>query len=207
MYTALSATSSTVAQYLRQKFESDANMAAYFDSGSGGTMVISLNTPQEMQENNTQGLSVWLYQVIRDDQRLNSPPERIGYRQTRHTPLPLRLHYLVTPIVTQTDLVNGPELEQTILGKVLQTFHDHPVLRGSDLQADYQGTTVELNVRLEAMSLEELTRVWDALDRSYQLSVSYEISVVTIASARQPELITPVEVVLPETGAIVSKSG
>lgn len=202
MFTALRASSQTLAEFLRQSLLSDPTLASVFDPAAGGTMVVSLSTPQELATNNVEGLSVWLYRVVRDDERLNAPPQRIAFNQLQRTPLPVRLHYLMTPI-TADQLAGGPETEQVILGKVLQAFHDHPLLRGTDLQGDFGGTGVELNVRLEALSLEEIARVWDALDGSYQLSVSYEVSVVEIASAREVEDMTPVEVVLPEYGIIV----
>ncbi|MET0647646.1 MAG: DUF4255 domain-containing protein [Pyrinomonadaceae bacterium] len=203
MYTALRATSQTLAEYLRQRFISDSNLAPFFDAVLGGTMLVSLNAPQEMAENNVEGLSVWLYRVTRDEERLNAPPERIAYNRLRRAPLPVRLHYLMTPI-TGGQLQGGPETEQVILGKVLQIFHDHPLLRGTDLQGDFSGTTVELAVRLETMSLEEIARVWDTLDGAYQLSLSYQTSIVEIDSEREPEDVTPVEVVLPEHGTIVA---
>jgi hypothetical protein len=204
MYTALRATSQTLAAYIQQRLEADPNLAPFF--GSSGNMAVSLNTPQEMTQNTPpqQGVSVWLYRVIRDEQRLNTPPERLGPNQLRYPPLPLCLHYLVTPIIDSNDSRAGPEVEQTVLGKVLQIFHDHPRLRGTDLRDDFSGTTIELHVRLEPLTLEEITRVWEALDSSYQLSVSYEVSVVNIASAMEPESVSPVQVVLPEYGVIVS---
>lgn len=204
MYTSIRATSQTLAEHLRQRFISDPQLAPFFDSGAGGTMEVSLRTPQEMTENNVEGLSVWLYRVARDEERLNAPPERISYNQVRRTPLPVRLHYLMTPI-TASDQDAGPETEQLILGKVLEVFHDHPLMRGTDLQGELSGTSAELAVRLEAMTLEEIARVWDALDGSYQLSVTYEVSAVYIASGREPEAVTPVEVVLPEYGVIVGE--
>ena len=203
MYTALRATSQTLAAYIRQRLEAELNLAPFF--GSSGTMVVSLNTPQEMtQPPAQQGVSVWLYRVIRDEQRLNTPPERLGPNQLRYPPLPLCLHYLVTPVIDSNGNGAGPEVEQTVLGKVLQIFHDHPRLRGTDLRDDFSGTTVELHVRLEPLTLEEITRIWEGLHSSYQLSVSYEVSVVNIASAMEPESVSPVQVVLPEYGVIVS---
>lgn len=204
MYTSIRSASQTLAEQLRQRLILDPQLAPFFDSGLGGTMEVSLRTPQEMTDNNVEGLSVWLYRVTRDEERLNAPPERIAYNQMRRTPLPLRLHYLMTPI-TASELDAGPETEQLILGKVLEVFHDHPLMRGTDLQGELSGTSAELAVRLEAMSLEEIARVWDALDGSYQLSVSYEVSAVYIASGRQPEGVTPVEVALPEYGVIVGE--
>jgi Pvc16 N-terminal domain len=197
MYTALRATSRTLAKFLETKFQADPLLGGFF----GGGMVVSLNTPQEMIEKPAEGLSLWLYRVIRDDQRLNDPPVRISPTELQAPPLPIRLHYLVTPITNQQNGV--PETEQLMLGKVLQLFHSHPKLRGFDLQAEFSGTEVELNVRLEPMPLEEITRVWEALEGSYQLSVSYEVSVVNIASENEPQSISPVQVAMPEFGIIV----
>jgi len=53
------------------------------------------------------------------------------------------------------------------------------------------------------LTVEEITRVWEALDGSYQLSVSYEVSVVNIMPELEPERISPVEIAMPEYGLIV----
>ena len=201
MYTALRATSQTLVTYLETRFKADPLLKKFFN---GGGMVVSANTPREMTKNQTEGLSVWLYRVIRDDQRLNFPPARLSPSQLRPPPLPLRLHYLITPITDKK--LGNPETEQLILGKVLQTFHSHPSLRGADLKAEFVGTDAELKLRLEPLSLDEITKVWDALEDSYQLSVSYEVSLVDIASELEPELVSPVEVTLVEYGLIVSSS-
>jgi len=52
--------------------------------------------------------------------------------------------------------------------------------------------------------LEEITRIWEALEGSYQLSVSYEISVVNIMPELEPEQVSPVMISMPEHGVIVS---
>jgi hypothetical protein len=199
MYTALRATSQTLTEFLETRFQEDALLSGFF---GGGGMVVSLNTPQEMTEKPAEGLSVWLYRVIRDDQRLNDPPERLGMNQLRPAPLPMRLHYLMTPVINRK--LGDPQTEQLILGRLLQAFHSHSVLRGADLKMELTGSEAELKIRLEPMSLEEITRVWEALEGSYQLSVSYEVSVVNIDSELQPESITPVDVALPDYGLIVS---
>jgi Pvc16 N-terminal domain len=197
MYTALRATSRTLAKFLETKFQADPLLSGFF----GGGMVVSLNTPEEMNEKPAEGLSVWLYRVIRDENRLNDPSVRLSPTELQPPPLPLRLHYLVTPVTSES--FGDPETEQIILGKVLQVFYSHPILRGIDLQAEFSGTEVELRMRLEPMSLEEITRVWDALEGSYQLSVSYEVSVVNITPELEPERVAPVEIAMPEYGLIV----
>ena len=198
MYSALHATSLTLRKFLEERFQADSILGTPFTSGA---LVVSLATPEEMNEIPAQGLSVWLYRVIRDEQRLNDPPLRISPTQLRPAPLPLRLHYLLTPITSQK--TGDPGTEQLILGKLIQAFYSHPILRGTDLQGDFEATEVELKVRLESMTLEEITRVWEALEGSYQLSVSYEVSVVDIEPDLEPERITRVQIALPEYGVTV----
>lgn len=200
MKTAIRATSITLRELLREALEGDIDLDLLFDAGAGGTMRVTLDTPQEMVELSREGVSFWLYQVERNGETLNQPPRRVSADEIEPRPLPLRLHYLVTPIVDHTTRPSAPELEQHILGKVLQVLHDLGSLRGSRLRDDLVGTPLEIFVRLEPLSLEEITRVWDALDRSYQLCVSYEVSIVPITSARAIEETPPVDSVGLEPG-------
>lgn len=198
MFTALRATSRTISKFVEARFQNDPLLSTFFP---GAGMVVSLSTPHEMTERPAKGLSIWLYKVDRDEQRLNDPPVRLSPTELQPSPLPLKLHYLMTPITSEPS--GEPETEQIILGKVLQIFHSHPVLRGIDLQAEFINTEVELRVRLEPMSLEEITRVWEGLLGSYQLSVSYEVTVVNIAAELEPKRVAPVEIVMPDYGVIV----
>jgi hypothetical protein len=200
MYTALRATSRTLSALLTNQFRADPNFAPFF--GVAGTMQISLGTPHQMVEANVQGLSVWLYRVMRDEERLNDPEERLGPGLVRPPPLPLRLHYLMTPISNASD-ASGSEMEQLILGKILQVLNDRPCLRGTDLKDDLSGTDSVLYVRLEPLSLQEIYQIWDALEGSYRLSVSYEVSLVRIDSAIEPRSVSPVTVALPEYARII----
>jgi hypothetical protein len=151
-------------------------------------VAIDLRSPREMRDDDDEGISLWLYRVTRDPDLLNRPPPRVAPDQFAYPPVPVDLYFLVTPIQPE------PEDEQALLGRVLQVFHDHPVLRGSDLQDSLSGQDEELRVHLEMLSLEELTRVWNALQQPYQLSVSYLVQVVTIASDREPVRRSPVAV-------------
>jgi len=155
-------------------------------------MQVSLNTPQEMALLPQQGLSVWLYRVVRDEARLNDAPQVRplpgGRVEIIPAPLPLRLHYLITPLSD-----DSPETEQRILGRVLQLLHSVPILSGAALRGDLAGSDTEVHARLEALSLDEIARVWEALEGSYQLSVSYEVSLARIDSIADPRRGAPVE--------------
>jgi hypothetical protein len=138
---------------------------------------IQLFSPKEMDNaGQVPGISLWLYKVSRMAEMLNDPPERKSATQMARTPLPVLLHYLVTPMATD------PITRQTLLGRVLQVFNDHSILRGADLQGVLQNTTEQLRVNLEALTLEELSLVWEALSEPYQLSVTYLVQVAKIDS-------------------------
>src|SRR5262245_50686324 len=115
MYTVLAATSATLCQMLVDTMAADigpSGLATFFT----GATTVSLETPQEMHSAGRQGLSVWLYRVARDEQRLNDPPEvrtlPSGEVEVLPPPLPVRLHYLLTPIASAS-----PDTEQRILGR------------------------------------------------------------------------------------------
>ena len=202
MYQALIATSKTLQQLMEAFIRADPILFSATGPYQTRGMQVRLNTPFEMTDQNHEGVALWLYRIIRDEMRLNDPPSRPTPLTIRQPPLPLRLHYLVTPITNRAH-DGDPETEQYLMGKILQLFHSHPMLSGADLKEELAGTTGELRVRLETLTLEELSRVWDAVEGSYQLSVSYEVSLVNVDSAIEPERVTPVTTVLPEYHVIV----
>lgn len=198
MHTALADTSRTLRAFLKDQLSPP--IAQFLT----GTRVATLRSPMEMQDKNLEGLSIWLYRVERDCELLNRPPARLTATQVQHEPLPLRLHYLLTPmLVVGTDT---SETEQEMLGKVIQTFHDQPIMEGTLLQGNFGGTDVQLRIRFEPMTLDDTAKMRDMLrlENTYQLSVSYEVSVVNIDSGRLPQDVTPVQVVIPDYGVIVA---
>jgi len=147
---------------------------------------IDLRSPKEMRLAGASGVSLWLYRVTRDPDLLNRPPGRPTFGQVLHQALPIHLYYLITP------LTGRPEDRQVLLGKVLQVFNDHAILRGSDLQDTLKGTAEELRMTLETLTLEELTRIWYSLSEPYDLSVTYAVQVIKIDSDLEPIKIAPV---------------
>lgn len=205
MKTAIRDASESLRGMIEQSLQDDPDLSPYFDPmdpapDALGTMVVSLDTPQELSDHEDEGVSVWLYLLQRDECTYNAPPRRVAADRILPRPLPLKLHYLITPMVDDDTRQDATGLEHLILGRILQALHDDPELGGARLQASLAGSGIELRVRLEPLSLEEITRVWDALDRPYQLCVSVEMSVVPIASAREADRVAPVDSLLSEIG-------
>lgn len=199
MVTSLRATSRSIADYLQIQFETDPDLGAVF--APPGDMRVYLNTPAQMNDQRS-GLSVWLYRVVRDENTLNRPPERISSGLTRRVPLPVKLHYLITPF-TNIDGDDAQETDYVILGKVLQSFQATPCLTGVDLRDDFAGTDARIFVRLEVLALDEITRIWDALESSYRACLSYEVTVVDVHISNIPERTEPVRLPVPQIGVTV----
>jgi hypothetical protein len=150
---------------------------------------IDLRSPKELRQSGVnQVVSLWLYRVTRDPDMVNSPGKRVAFEREMPRTLPLHLYYLVTPMSPD------PADEQNLLGRVLQTFHDNCTLRGAHFlgQPPLESSDEQLRVVFETLTLEELTRIWTAIDESYQLSVSYLVQVVKIDSDRESRRGDPV---------------
>lgn len=182
MHTWIRAASTSVAGVIRGALIADPVLGQQFDPGQGGLMRVTLHTPQEMAEQNLDGLSVFLYHIGVDEQSRNRPPERIAPDRVRPVPLPLKLRFLFTPVVANLDPETSPEFEQDIIGKVIETWHSRPFLAGGDLSLPFQGSDTRLAIRIEPLDLESISRIWDALEESFQLSISYELTLVEIWS-------------------------
>jgi hypothetical protein len=147
-----------------------------------GPQHITLAPPQNVTAPNVTGgarVSLWLYQVVENATSKNQPMLR-GTRDEdeRFPPLALNLLYLLTPNT------GSFEADQYVLGVAMQTFHDHArlVVRST---TDNRTIADEISIVLAPRTLEELTRVWDALREPYRLSVCYEVRLVRIESLRE----------------------
>jgi hypothetical protein len=152
---------------------------------------ISSTTPKDLRKElatGKRGISVWLYRVTRNPDLLNVPPPRERDDTLPLPPIPVDLHYLVTPIAGDRDD------EQVLLGRVLQVFNDHATVRGAELSAPLDPDRVELRVLLDMLSLEDLTRIWNALQESYSLSIAYVVQLLSIESHNEPRWTSPVVV-------------
>ena len=69
----------------------------------------------------------------------------------------------------------------------MRIFHDHAIIEAPNLQGVLEYSREELKIVLCPLSFEELTRIWNALNKPYRLSVCYEVRIVLIdSSIKQP---------------------
>lgn len=164
-YLVLEAAGRALRELLRDEFSNEPRLASYVATVDG----ISLKTPTEVIRTGKGQLSLWLYTLSENEFLRNSPP---GSQPERRFPaLPLNLHFMVTPLTT-----NG-EADLMVMGKAMQVFHDNPVIVLSSPQDDIHE---RLTIELERLTLDEQSRIWEALSEPYRLSVSYQVQVARI---------------------------
>ena len=142
----------------------------------GSAAAIVLSNPTDVQRDPANRLSLWLYQVTENEYVKNQMPTRsTADNRVQMPPLALNLFYLVTPFA-------GPaEADQLLLGKIMQVLYDNAIVAVRNVpDNDFE----ELRIVLCRLTLEELTRIWEALREPYRLSVCYQIRVTHIDSER-----------------------
>ncbi len=136
---------------------------------------IDLRSPRELRAGYAvlpaAAVSVWLYRVVPNSALMTRRPAGFGQMAVPVPALTPDLYYLLTP------LSPSPLDQQILLGRMLETFHDHPVLSGDDLRGCLAGTGAQLRSTLEPLSLEELRAVWSAIQEPFQLSLSYHVQI------------------------------
>jgi Pvc16 N-terminal domain len=141
----------------------------------GSEAAIVFDNPTRTAQDQSNRLSVWLYQVRENEFLKNGTPVLQEGDGLRFPPLALNLAYLVTPFAP-----SGPA-DHLLLGKTMQILKANAVTLLRDSSA---GTFEELRVTLAPLTLAELTAVWEALREPYRLSVAYQVRVVRIDSSR-----------------------
>ena len=188
-YTALAEVGEAIARVLWEEIQSDDQVNTLIDNENR----ISLESPFELRDNDAVRLSIYLYRIVEDATAKNRFPVQGNGVALRKAPLTLDLFYLVTP------LVGSPREQQIVLGKVMQVLYDRAILESTDLAGSLAVSDEEIRVVLNPVTLEETTRVWQALEMSYRLSVCYVARVAMIDSRRE-QFIQPVVSKLGEYG-------
>ena len=146
---------------------------------SDTTLQFAVYTTKDFAAPMETGVSLFLYRAaFNANQRTPAArPDAMG--RPRRTQLPLDLHFLITPWAKQASL------EEEILGWVMRTIEDAPILPAGLLNS-YRAGVFDAEETVEVLpgelSYEEMFRVWDVLPQDFHISVPYTARVVRIDS-------------------------
>jgi Pvc16 N-terminal domain len=180
-YTVIAELGDSLVSMLFSELNADSQINGLIDSEDR----ISLESPAALESNNSVRLSMYLYRILENPYMKNRFPVEGPGAQQRKSPLTLDLSYVLTP------MIGTPREQQIVLGKAMQVLYDRAILSGSDLNGSLGTSGEEIRLILNPVSLEELTRVWQALEIPYRLSVCY-IARVAIVESEQQKFSQPV---------------
>ncbi len=119
-------------------------------------------------------VSVFLYRIGVHAEMRNASWRTLPQGKTARPLLPLELFYLITP------WANRPEDEHQLAGQIIQTLYDHSELGPADLQGESWSPDDSVQLILESLSTDELSRIWETAKVPCRLSLPYLARVVGI---------------------------
>jgi hypothetical protein len=176
-YIVVSAVSDALRHILWEAFDQDAVVRPLV----GSEAAIVFSNPTETASNTSNRLSLWLYQITENEFVKNQPVQRAnGANTAKSPPLALNLFYLLTPFASSN--AGNEKADHLLIGKAMQVMYDHAILLLRDTVED---VAEELRIVFCRLTLEELTRIWEALQQPYRLSICYQVRVTRIESRRE----------------------
>lgn len=121
-------------------------------------------------------LNLFLYQVLENAFAKNQLWSSRSATDQQYPPLAINLYYMLTPYAKDTLSAHQ------VLSHAIGILHDHAIVSGSQLGGTLPLVVEQLAIVLCPMTLEELTRIWNALQSPYRLSVCYEVRIALIES-------------------------
>jgi hypothetical protein len=154
----------------------------------GSQIEVSGLMPAVSRNDGTPVLSLYLLHVARDPYWRNTPVQGQRAQLNASQPLSLNLSYLLTSYSEK-----HWHLEQYMMSVALAYFHANPIniINTPTLKAEF-------TVTVEADSIEEMSRLWQAITVPIRLSSMFRVAVVFLTPETPPQeqVRTPVEVSL-----------
>lgn len=193
-YTAISEVTKAIATLLKNKMKRSKNLP------------ITLLPPGHEKLDNEEGLNLYLYRVVENPFFKNRDWQGDRIKPgLSYPPLALNLFYLLTPYakdVGPSDSETDDAVTHQILGDAMEILHENPVLNeihdndfdaDGNLDEDLRNSFEKIKISLAPISMEELSKIWSAINKPYRLSVIYEVSLVQIAPVIKPIVAAPVK--------------
>jgi hypothetical protein len=184
---AIAAVTATLRALLDKRLNAPAAADPSSDALLAGT-VVTTRPPDEAQgRSDAKQLNLFLYRASLDGALRNNGAM---------PPLPLTLHYLVTPYV-RDDQQDSTYLSERLLGRAMSILHDHPVLGPAEIEAALPGNDLHRQVERvrvvpETLSAEELSKLWACFQAKFRVSACYQVAAVLIDSVRPTPAPLPV---------------
>ena len=127
-------------------------------------------------------VGLYLYD-IREDVEVTGPRYvQTGRAQISKPPRPYALYYMVFINGSGQMGLKDPDI-QKIIGRIAQIVNDNSSVRPDELQSWLDTQEPPIVLSQAKISLEEKVRVWQAINKPYQISLFYKAAPVYLSSA------------------------
>ena len=113
---------------------------------------ISARSPADVGADDLPLLSLFLYQAEENKHLRNLDMQVVDAAGLRYPPLALHLFYLLSAHARQ------PETELRLIGRAMQILYDNSTISGSLLQGSLAGTSEELSIVTNLLTIEDLNK-------------------------------------------------
>lgn len=128
-------------------------------------------------------LSLYLYDICESDEIRGTSMVMVDSARQKYPSSYLNLHYMVTAY-SNGDIKYRAEVEQKILGRVIQIFADYATFDDMFQGIGAPETEIVPIIVMQNMSLEDKMRIWTVPDVAYKTSLFYRVGPVEIDSQK-----------------------
>lgn len=143
---------------------------------------IGLRSPEDR---NDVSLGLFLYDV-RQSEEIFSKGNVVTKNRMSKAPIFLSLYYMITAY-SDGDVKYRLSHEERILGRVIQLFHDNPIIPLEDVDPEMTSGT-ELHIQMLKPDSDEKSKIWSFPNIGNRLSLFYKVSPVAIDSGVSMEI-------------------
>ena len=140
---------------------------------------IDISSPASQDVDYIVGL--YLYEVKEEGQVAQPPLMARGGVRLQKPPNPYSLYYMVFINGSSQMGLKAPDI-QKIIGRIAQIVNDNSSVRPNQLQPWLDADEPPIVLSQAKISLEEKVRVWQAINKPYQISLFYKAAPVFLSS-------------------------
>ncbi|MDD6332735.1 MAG: DUF4255 domain-containing protein [Clostridium sp.] len=140
---------------------------------------IEISSPASQDVDYIVGL--YLYEVKEEGQVAQPPLMARGGVRLQKPPNPYSLYYMVFINGSSQMGLKAPDI-QKIIGRIAQIVNDNSSVRPNQLQPWLDADEPPIVLSQAKISLEEKVRVWQAINKPYQISLFYKAAPVFLSS-------------------------
>ena len=165
------------------------------DPGLPGLVVTTMPPDLARKGHNSAQLNIFLYQTqVNAAWRNLDLPNQVRPGETGYPPLALNLHYMLTAYGDEND---DETISHRVLGGAMSVLHDHPLLGRAEIAAALAGSGLEnqferVRITPIVLPMDDMSKLWTALQSNYRLSAGYEVTVLLIDSTLPVKAALPV---------------